>query len=103
MGLGRTGQAAYQQLKKFGDKPIAAMDSNPEKIERFRQELHLDIYYGDAEDVLFWEKLQLGEVETVLLCLPELEAKLGSIHKLKSAAIKDTLPPTALMKKRPRS
>lgn len=84
MGLGRTGRAAYNKVIELGNKRIAGLDSNPYKVEQFKEEMGMNVYYGDAEDIFFWEKLQLGKVTTVLLCLPELETKLEAIKRLRS-------------------
>lgn len=88
MGLGRTGRAAYQQLSQQGDFLIAGMDSDLDKVEYFKEEKNMNVYFGDAEDPLFWEKLDLGRVRSVLLCISEMDPKIEATKKLRHRGFK---------------
>lgn len=81
LGLGRTGTSALRTLQNNGIK-IIGIDSNNEKVQQYKEE-GLKAHYGDAEDPQFWEKLKLGPVHTVLLCLPDFSAKIESVRRLR--------------------
>lgn len=88
MGLGRTGRAAYKQLVQQGNTLVAGMDSDMDKVEYFKEEKNMNVYFGDAEDPLFWEKLDLGCVMSVLLCISEVDPKIEATKKLRSRGFK---------------
>lgn len=88
MGLGRTGTAAYHKLIEIGKNHIAGMDSNLDKVEAFKEHDKMNVYFGDAEDPLFWEKLDLGCVKSVLLCISEVEPKIEATKKLRARNFK---------------
>ncbi len=80
-GMGRTGGAAYEWLREQG-KSVIGLDSDPAKLELFRAKGYR-VLYGDAEDVQLWADLHLGEIELILLTMPDLEAKLRSLGYLR--------------------
>lgn len=81
MGIGRTGLAAFERLNQ--SLKVRVMDSDPSRVQYYKEK-GFPIFYGDAEDHQLWEKLDLESVKAVLLCLPDQEAKLFSINKLRS-------------------
>lgn len=81
MGMGRTGAAAYEKLN--GRLKVRVMDSDPSRVELYKEK-GVSIFYGDAEDHQLWEKLDFACVKAVLLCLPDSEAKLFAVQKLRS-------------------
>lgn len=82
MGLGRTGTAAYEHLK---DKcRLVALDSDPARVERHSQLGHR-VFFADAEDQVFWQSLDLGQVRAVILTVNDAEAKIIATRKLRSA------------------
>lgn len=81
LGLGRTGTAALRELQDNGIN-IIGIDSNNDKVQKYKEE-GLSAHYGDAEDPQFWEKLKLGPVHTVLLCLSDFSAKIVSVRRLR--------------------
>jgi predicted Kef-type K+ transport protein len=85
MGMGRTGGAAYNHLKN--SRYIIAMDSDPAKV-RAHQRKGMNIFYADAEDQVFWQDLDFGKVEAVILSMNDVEAKVIAAKKLRSAGFK---------------
>ncbi|WP_413614133.1 MULTISPECIES: NAD-binding protein [Halomonadaceae] len=79
MGMGRTGNAAYDF---FTDKGLSAVgiDSDPNKISTQRH-----VFYGDIEDVGFWHHLDIAQITAVTLATPELESKLIATRELREA------------------
>lgn len=85
MGMGRTGSAAYHRLKETFK--VRVMDSDPSKVEAYKDK-GFPIFYGDAEDYQLWEKLDLTCIKAVLLCLPDQEAKMEALRKLRARRFK---------------
>jgi hypothetical protein len=80
-GMGRVGTGAYEYLRSQHAR-VVGFDSDPGKVER-----HIGdgrrVVYADAEDPDLWERLSLDGVRGVLLALPDLEAKIMSVHSLR--------------------
>lgn len=81
VGMGRTGGSAYKLLERQG-KQVIGMDADDGKLERHRSKGR-NVVYGDAEDPELWERLELGNLEGVLLTMPDLEAKVRALSGLK--------------------
>ncbi len=85
MGLGRTGSAAYEHLK---DKcRLVALDSDPARVELHCMLEH-NVFFADAEDQVFWQSLDLGEVRAVVLTTNDIEAKIIATRKLRQRGFK---------------
>jgi predicted Kef-type K+ transport protein len=82
MGMGRTGTAAYNYLSS--SRKIIAMDSDPAKVAEHQQK-GINIFYADAEDQVFWQGLDFGKVEAVILSMNDVEAKMIAAKKLRNA------------------
>jgi predicted Kef-type K+ transport protein len=82
MGMGRTGTSAYNYLKT--SRNIIAMDSDPAKVAD-HQRAGINIFYADAEDQVFWQGLDFGKVEAVILSMNDVEAKVIAAKKLRLA------------------
>lgn len=85
MGLGRTGTAAYEHLK---DKcRVIALDSDPARVEMHELMGH-NVFFADAEDQVFWQSLDLGNVSAVILTINDMEAKIIAARKLRLSGFK---------------
>ncbi|WP_213997211.1 cation:proton antiporter [Arsukibacterium sp.] len=82
MGMGRTGTAAYNYLK--ASRKIIAMDSDPAKVSDHQRQ-GINIFYADAEDQVFWQGLDYGKVEAVILSMNDVEAKVIAAKKLRAS------------------
>jgi Trk K+ transport system NAD-binding subunit len=80
-GMGRTGTAAYQYLQKKNIQ-VVGLDSDPSKVEILKQQ-KINIEFADAEDPLFWQGLNMGEVSAVILSMSDLESKMIAARKLR--------------------
>ncbi|MDO6748122.1 cation:proton antiporter family protein [Gilvimarinus sp. 1_MG-2023] len=80
-GMGRTGTAAYEQLK---DKVpgLIALDSDPGKVDRHRREGR-SVLFADAEDQVFWQGLKMDSVRAVILSMSDIEAKMIAVKQLR--------------------
>jgi len=92
MGMGRIGTGAYDQLCQKEHRVIG-LDSDPVKVELHRKQGRRTLY-ADAEDPGFWSKLNLDGVHTVLLAMPELEAKLLATRQLRKHGYKGSISTT---------
>ena len=63
------------------------MDSDPAKV-REHQRKGINIFYADAEDQVFWQDLNFGDVEAVILSMNDVEAKMIAARKLRNAGFK---------------
>jgi glutathione-regulated potassium-efflux system ancillary protein KefC len=84
IGMGRTGGAAYKQLEASGQHVIG-LDSDPQKLEHHRAKGR-NVLYGDAEDPELWERLELMNLNGVIVTAPDFEARMLSLKGLKRRA-----------------
>ncbi|MDH5184309.1 MAG: cation:proton antiporter [Gammaproteobacteria bacterium] len=94
IGMGRVGTRAYDHLAENG-YTISAMDSDPEKVEKHKQEGR-SVLYADADDPGLWEKLNLGDIDTILLSMPALESKKFALRQLRNSGYQGTISTTAV-------
>jgi predicted Kef-type K+ transport protein len=81
IGMGRTGTAAYDYLSTENLKLIA-LDSDPAKVELHTKE-NRHIVFADAEDIVFWQDLDLSYLKSVILSTSDLECKIIAARKLR--------------------
>lgn len=94
IGMGRVGTRAYDYLIERGHR-ITAMDSDPVKVERHKQDGR-KVIYADAEDPGLWEKLQLVDIGVVLLSMPEVEGKKFALRQLRNSGYRGIVSTTAV-------
>ena len=80
-GMGRTGSAAYEQIKTVGLKPVG-LDADTYVIENHVKKGR-NAFFADAEDSQFWQSINLSKIKVVILALDDIEAKLISARMLK--------------------
>jgi predicted Kef-type K+ transport protein len=80
-GMGRIGTGAYDYLKSQHAR-VVGFDSDPAKVERHLG-LGRRVVYADAEDPDLWGRLSLDKVRSVMLTLPDLEAKILAVQLLR--------------------
>lgn len=94
MGMGRVGSGAYDILAQQ-NKRVIGLDSDPIKVEQHRKQGRR-VLYADAEDPGLWSNLQLGGVHTVMLAMPELNAKLIATKELRKIGFTGTITTTVV-------
>ncbi|MBL8251870.1 MAG: cation:proton antiporter [Candidatus Competibacter sp.] len=89
LGMGHTGTAAYDFLKKRQHVPeahkvrmVSGIDSDLVKVERHIHEGRR-VVYADAEDPGFWHRLHLDGIKAVMLAMPDPEAKRIATEQLR--------------------
>ena len=80
-GMGRTGSSAYNYLLQRNVK-LTSLDSDPAKVETLKEQ-GFNIAFADAEDPLFWQGLDMGNVSAVILSMSDLESKMIAAKKLR--------------------
>lgn len=86
LGMGRTGSAAYEHLHHYGIAVIA-LDSDPAKVEKCRA-AGINIAFADAEDQLFWQELDLHQLDAVILAMSDVESKVIAARQLRQRGFK---------------
>ncbi|MFP3874477.1 MAG: cation:proton antiporter [Thiohalophilus sp.] len=94
VGMGRVGTGVYDTLSA-NQLRVLGLDSDPGKVERHRSEGRR-VLYADAEDPGLWSGINLRNVHTVMLCMPELSAKLMAIQQLRAQGFGGQIHTTAL-------
>jgi glutathione-regulated potassium-efflux system ancillary protein KefC len=72
IGMGRVGMGAYQALNSRVPGQAWGLDTDKEKVEWLNQE-QIQAFCGDAEDINFWESIDLDKLQLVLLALPSVQ------------------------------
>ncbi|GLX80161.1 potassium transporter Kef [Thalassotalea insulae] len=84
VGMGRVGLGAYRALDSHIKNQVWGLDTDRDKVNRLTQQ-DIHAYYGDAEDVELWEKINLSEIRLALLALPSVEDIANITAQLKNA------------------
>lgn len=92
MGMGRLGTGAYDYLHGQGQLVVGA-DSDPSKLERHRQEGRR-VVYADAEDISFWQRLNIDRLKVVMLAAPEFNTKRVAGRELRQRGFEGLLTAT---------
>jgi glutathione-regulated potassium-efflux system ancillary protein KefC len=87
IGMGRVGRGAYDTLEKFDKGVVWGIDANKPHIDRLVKLGYL-VTVGDAEDVDFWNKVDLTHIRLVMLAMPSHEDMLEVIAQLKNIKYK---------------
>lgn len=84
IGMGRVGMGAYRAINEH-DKSLAwGLDAEPEKVAWLSSQ-GVQAYCGDAEDASFWERINLSNLQLVLLALPNVIDTMSITNQLRSA------------------
>lgn len=81
MGMGRTGEAAYQALSNQ-DQRVVGLDADPTVLENLLA-LRRRVVYADVSDCELWNKLPLERIKGVILTFPSFENRIYAIHQLR--------------------
>jgi len=93
-GMGRTGTAAYDQLKALGKTP-AGVDGDIYKVKA-HQESGRHVLFADAEDSNFWRGADLKMIAAVVLAMDDIEAKVTAARNLRAGGFQGPIVSHAL-------
>ncbi|HHL58055.1 MAG TPA: potassium transporter Kef [Bacteroidetes bacterium] len=80
-GMGRIGRVVYYYLHgKYGDKVIG-MDYDMETINKLKS-ANKNVFWGDATDILFWQKAKLGNIKMVFLAMSDHASNLNVAREI---------------------
>lgn len=81
VGMGRVGCGTYQTLHaEHGDK-VWGIDADSDRIEKQRA-MQRQVALADAEDIEFWEQIDLSKVRIIMLALPSVDDMKNIIQQL---------------------
>jgi len=80
-GMGRTGTAAFLELKPRVDD-LVGLDADPYRVAEHEQ-AGRHVVLADAEDTDFWRSVDLGRLKVAVLAMDDFEAKLIAARKLR--------------------
>lgn len=72
IGMGRVGMGAYNALHSQAKGQVWGLDTDKEKIAWLNKN-NVQAYCGDAENIDFWENINVEKLELVLLALPKIQ------------------------------
>jgi len=84
IGMGRVGMGAYQAINSHSTNLAWGLDADKDKITWLTNQ-SVEAYYGDAEDIHFWESMDLSKLELVLLALPAVQDAISITTQLNAA------------------
>lgn len=87
IGLGRVGMGAYSAINSHSDNHAWGLDADKEKIVWLNGK-GIEAYYGDAEDIHFWESIDMNCIKLVLLALPSVQDATSITTQLRGANYK---------------
>lgn len=83
LGLGRVGSGAYHYLHGLYPNRIAGVEEEQRKVEQ-KQQKGLNVVRGDASDRDFWDRINLDNIELVMICLTNHTENVAVVQMLKS-------------------
>ena len=75
---------AYRAISEHGNQLVWGLDAEPEKV-MWLAEQGVQAYSGDAEDAFFWERINLSDIQLILLALPKVIDSMSITNQLRSA------------------
>lgn len=87
IGMGRVGMGAYKAINSHNSTPAWGLDVDKEKTI-WLNSIGIEAYYGDAEDIHYWESIDLSQIELVLLALPSVQDSISITTQLHGAKYK---------------
>ncbi|GHE83377.1 cation:proton antiporter family protein [Thalassotalea profundi] len=82
IGMGRVGMGAFTALNTHNPGKVWGLDTDKDKVQWLNNN-NILAYTGDAEDVDFWENINLDSIKLVLLALPSMQDSMSITTQLK--------------------
>jgi predicted Kef-type K+ transport protein len=94
-GMGRVGRGAYDRLREIHGDTVVGIDFDGELIKR-HQAMGRNVLHGDPSDADFWDKIQQRHsLNLVMLALPNLQANLDALERLREISFPGRVAATA--------
>ncbi len=82
VGMGRVGSGAYAELIKHYPNEVWGIEVDQQRAQQFK-ERGLQVTWGDADDIEFWEQINLNEIKLVMLAIPSVLEMQHILYQLK--------------------
>ena len=82
VGMGRVGSGSYDALSELIGEKVWGIDADSDRIDKHNL-ANRKVALADAEDIEFWEQINLHQVQLVMLALPSLADMKNVIMQLK--------------------
>ncbi|GAA6168783.1 cation:proton antiporter family protein [Sessilibacter corallicola] len=86
-GMGRVGTGAYKALQPHMHEKVWCVEIDPERAQAL-QKKGRNVVLGDADDIDFWEQLDAGDVQLVMLAIPSIREMKNIIFQLRESKFK---------------
>lgn len=87
VGMGRVGCGTFKTLQaEYGEK-VWGVDADSDRIEKQR-DINRQVALADAEDIEFWEQIELDKVQLIMLALPSVDDMKNIIQQLQRCNFK---------------
>jgi len=84
LGMGRVGSGAYEAMHKVHGDKVIGIDADIRRVEQ-HQKLNRNVIIGDAEDIDFWDGVDIKKIHLVMLAMPNHDDMLQTVRRLKAA------------------
>lgn len=82
IGMGRVGLGAYNELIKYYPNEVWGLEVEQERADNHKAK-GLNVTSGDADDIEFWESINLTKISLVMLAIPSVVEMKNIIIQLK--------------------
>ena len=84
VGMGGVGTSAYDEMRRRHGDIVMGVDFSAELVKQ-HQENGRKVFYGDAEDSDFWERVEPANsrIRIIMLALPEVSADVFAIRQMR--------------------
>lgn len=84
VGMGRVGSGVYLSMRETVGNKVYGVDADAEQVNR-HQKCGQQVILGDAEDMDFWNDIDLSKLELVMLAMPTLSDMRQATKLLKNS------------------
>jgi predicted Kef-type K+ transport protein len=82
VGMGRVGSGAYHELTKQFPNQIWGIEVDQQRAAQFKAR-NMNVTWGDADDIEFWESINLNQIKLVMLAIPSVLEMKHILYQLK--------------------
>lgn len=90
LGMGRVGSGAYTAMRETHGNKVIGIDADIRQVERHQQQGD-NVILGDAEDIDFWDGVDIQHINLIMLAMPNHEDMLSTVKRLKSMNYKGVI------------
>jgi len=90
LGMGRVGSGAYNAMRETHGDKVLGIDADTRQIER-HQKLNDNVMLGDAEDIDFWDGVDIDKITLIMLAMPNHLDVLKTVKRLHSINYKGVI------------